>query len=532
MTKEFKRPQQTVPPLRSQNTGWAKGPLEKAELFAKHLSQVFVPNTSVMKDFEDQIDAFINSDQQLSLPIKPVTPRELSFFIKQLGKKKAPGYDLITGEIMHHLPRKPIVLLTMIINAILRVHYYPKLWKISQICMIPKPGKPPTETSSYRPISLLPTISKLFEKIFLSRLKPVLDEENIIPNHQFGFRQNHSTVEQVHRVVNKIRQSLEKKEYCAAVFLDVQQAFDRVWHKGLLYKLKTKLPNSYYMVLKSYLLDRKFQVKFSDEVSQLYDIKASVPQGSVLGPILYSIYTADLPDGGDVVTATYADDTACLASDKEASLAVEKLQNHLVNIDQWLDTWRIKPNVTKSVQITFTLRRGECPPVTMRGEQLPKKTSVRYLGLHLDKRLTWANHIKAKRKEADIQFKNLYWLVGRQSSLSLSNKILIYKAIIKPIWTYGIQLWGSASNSNLEILQRFQNKALRTICNAPWFTRNIEIHEYLNIPTVKEEVNKYSKNYKNRLENHTNELARDLLITEGDITRLKRWQILHLDQRV
>lgn len=204
MTKKLKRPQQTVPPLRSQNAGWVKGPLEKAELFAKHLSQVFIPNTSVMKDFEDEIDAFINSDQQLSLPIKPVTPREISFFIKQLGTKKAPGYDLITGEIMHHLPRKPIVLLTMLINAILRIHYYPKLWKISQICMIPKPGKPPTETSSYRPIRLLPTISKLFEKIFLSRLKPVLDEENIIPNHQFGFRQNHSTVEQVHRVVNKI----------------------------------------------------------------------------------------------------------------------------------------------------------------------------------------------------------------------------------------------------------------------------------------------------------------------------------------
>lgn len=246
-------------------------------MFAEHLSKVFTPNESSMTEFDAEVDRVLLSDQQLTPPLSVVTPREIKRTIFNLENRKAPGFDLITGEVLKQLPKKPIVFLTMLFNAILRIYHYPKIWKISTICMIAKPGKPPTEPSSYRPISLLPILSKLFEKILLSRLKPVLDESKIIPDHQFGFREKHATVEQVHRVVQKVRQSLEKKEYCSAVFIDIQQAFDKVWHKGLLYKLKALLPNSFYMILKSYLEQRKFQVKYEEEFSKLHEIKASVP---------------------------------------------------------------------------------------------------------------------------------------------------------------------------------------------------------------------------------------------------------------
>lgn len=530
ITKNFKRPTKFVPPIKTSKGTWARSASEKAETFAKHLSEIFTPNHSTMNDFEKEVDEIINSDQQMSPPLKSATPQEIIRTIRNLENNKAPGFDLITGEILKHLPRKMIVLLTVLLNAIFRIQYYPKLWKVSLICMIGKPGKPPTEPSSYRPISLLPVISKVFEKIFLSRLKPVLEENNIIPDHQFGFREKHATVEQVHRVVHKIRQSLEKKQYCSAVFLDIQQAFDRVWHKGLLCKLKTFLPNSFYMILRSYLDQRRFQVKFEEELSNIYEMKASVPQGSVLGPTLYSIFTADLPGTEEVITATYADDTACLASDADPDKASQKLQVQLNKIDSWLQRWRIKPSVAKSIHITFTLRKGDCPPVCMDNKPLPTDNTVRYLGLHLDRRLTWAKHIKVKKKEATIQFQALSWLIGRQSPLSLHNKLLVYKTIIKPIWTYGIELWGSSSNSNIEILQRFQNIALRTISSSPWFVRNTEIHEHLKMPTVKEEVTEHSRKYKNRLKGHKNELARDLL-NPTSITRLKRWQILDLESR-
>jgi hypothetical protein len=120
-------------------------------------------------------------------------------------------------------------------------------------------------------------------------------------------------------------------------------------------------------------------------------------------------------------------------------------------------------NASKSLHVTFTTRSGKCPPVHLNNMQLPREDHVKYLGLHLDRRLTWRHHIFAKRKQLGLTLTKLYWLFGRKSLLSFSNKILLYKIILKPIWTYGIQLWGTASTSNVEILGHFQSKALRLI---------------------------------------------------------------------
>jgi hypothetical protein len=118
--------------------------------------------------------------------------------------------------------------------------------------MIPKPGKSPHEAASYRPISLLPVMSKLFEKLLIKRLKPIIERKNLIPNHQFAFRSKHSTIDEVHRITNIIENALEEKKVGSAVFLDVAQAFDKVWHKELNCKLRTVLPKQYAEILESY----------------------------------------------------------------------------------------------------------------------------------------------------------------------------------------------------------------------------------------------------------------------------------------
>jgi hypothetical protein len=123
----------------------------------------------------------------------------------------------------------------------LRLCYIPVQWKYAQIIIIAKPGKPPTEITSYRPISLLPILSKVFERLLLTRLEETTPLNDIIPTHQFGFRATHSTTQQCHRIVNGIKESIEGKKIYTSVFLDIQQAFDKVWHKGLLYKLKKNL---------------------------------------------------------------------------------------------------------------------------------------------------------------------------------------------------------------------------------------------------------------------------------------------------
>jgi hypothetical protein len=130
-------------------------------------------------------------------------------------------------------------------------------------------------------------------------------------------------------------------------------------------------------------------------------------------------------------------------------------------------------------------RTGTCPPVHLNSIQLHREDHVKYRGFHLDRRLNWRNHIFAKRKQLKLTITKMHWLLGRKSRLSLSNKILLYKTILKPIWTYGIQLRGTASTSNVEILERFQSKALGQIVDTPWYVPNTPIHRDLHIPTIR-----------------------------------------------
>jgi hypothetical protein len=141
---------------------------------------------------------------------------------------------------------------------------------------------------------------------------------------------------------------------------------------------------------------------------------------------------------------------------------------------------------------------------------LPQAEDVRYLGLHLDRCLTWNKHIFTKREHLGTILTKLYWLLGRKSKLDLNNKLLIYKVAIKPIWTYGIQLWGTASTSNIETMERFQYTALRLITDAPWYVPNAVIRNDLQIPTIKEQITRLSSKYSAGLNTHPNHLVTQL----------------------
>lgn len=531
-TKRIKRPTQPVPPLRKQNGIWAKSDKEKAEAFAEYFCNVFQPHAGVPGAQDEEILEYLDTPLQLSLPIKKFTPAEIKFFISsEINPNKCPGYDSVTGKLLKELPRKAEIFIAFIFNAILRLEYFPSRWKQAQIIVIPKPGKPPNEISSFRPISLLPVLSKVFEKLLLKRLHNLLNENEILPDHQFGFRTAHSTIEQLHRVVEIIRQSLENKQYCSAAFLDVSQAFDKVWYDGLLYKIKKVLPHSCFRLLKSYLTNRRFQIKFQEILTPFNNINSGVPQGSVLGPFLYTLFTADLPVHPGTSIATFADDTAVLAVHDNPLLASQYLQAGLNGISTWLNTWRTRVNVGKSVHATFTLRNETCAPVQMNNTVLPQVTEVKYLGLTIDRRLTWRSHIWLKRQQLNLKCSKLNWLLQKQSHLSLENKLLLYKTILKPIWTYGLQIWGTASKSNIEIIQRFQSKILRKITNAPWYVSNQTLHSDLKIPFVKSEISKISEKYLAKLNFHPNFLAVNLLDNSEFQYRLKRSTILDLPLR-
>ena len=180
-------------------------------------------------------------------------------------------------------------------------------------------------------------------------------------------------------------------------------------------------------------------------------------------------------------------------------------------MEKCLTRWRIKANENKSTHITCTLKREDCPAVTLNGNQIPQGETARSSGIYLDRRLTWRTHIFAKRKRPGLKFQQMYWIIGRKSELSTENKLLICKTILQPTWTYIISLWGVASNSKIEILQRYQHKVLWAIVSARWYVSNKVTHADLNVPTIREEITKFNVKYIDKITTHPNELAPTLL---------------------
>jgi len=224
--------------------------------------------------------------------------------------------------------------ITQLLNSILRTGHLPGLWKVSQIIPILKPGKLPEEAQSYRPVSLLPVLSKVFEKLLITGILPTLQKKQVVPDHQFGFRKKHATTEQVHRIFNIIHDAQESDQYCTAAFLYISQSFDKVWHQGLLCKIKAISPNHICNVLQSYLHNRYFLIRYREAYTTLHSVSSGVPQGSVLGSLLYLLYTAVLPVTPNTENATFADDTAVLALHANPEIATHLLQTALSDIQK------------------------------------------------------------------------------------------------------------------------------------------------------------------------------------------------------
>lgn len=245
-------------------------------------------------------------------------------------------------------------------------------------------------------------------------------------------------------------------------------------------------------------------MKHEDEYSTLKKISAGVPQGSVLGPILYLLYTRDLPNSEEATVATFADDTAVLAVGNDAETAANKLQTSITDVWNWTRRWRIKLNETKSVHTNFTNRKIKIQKIYINEQEVPYSNTAKYLGMTLDAKLKWKEHVKKKKEELNIKFRKMYWLLGRNSQLTVENKLLLYKQVLRPVWIYGIQLWGCTKKSNIQMIQTFQNKVLRSITDAPWYIRNDNLHKDLKVEYVSEIISKYAVNHDRRIQTHVN----------------------------
>lgn len=285
------------------------------------------------------------------------------------------------------------------------------------------------------------------------------------------------------------------------------------------------IPSYLLCIIKSFLTERSFQVRVNAFTSSICKTNAGVPQGSILGPTLFNIFMYDIPTTTNTDLAMYADDTAIITQDSDIHQAANNLQESVDELNLWFKKWHITINPNKCEAKIFTLRRPLEPQnIVINNIPIPwnpKDSAVRYLGIYLDRRLTWSYHINKKLSESYARLAILYPILNKKSSLKLKCGTLIYTAIIRPIFTYGCSVWYATSKTNLNKLQILQNKALRIITNAQWFVRNSQLHRETGIPTIEEYIRETAHKFYHNINQCSG--ARHYNIGNKSIhTRLKR----------
>ena len=327
-------------------------------------------------------------------------------------------------------------------------------------------------SSNYRPISLLSTTSKLLERIVHKRVLEHITPH--LPNHQSGFRPGDGTVHQLSRLVHEISRSLDGSNAVVACFFDLSKAFDRVWHRGLLHKLEhLGIRGQLLAWFKSYLIGRRQRVQVGSSFSTWQEIPAGVPQGSVLGPLLFLIYTIDLPASSirpGVSCSQFADDTALISTASSSATATTNLQESVNAASDWLLKWHLMVNASKTVTMKFSGREGlnnaTQLPVQLNGTQLRTVQMHRHLGLEIQCDLRWGAHIQSKINSSS----KLLFLVRRlRSSLTSRALALIYTTYIRPKLEYASVVYSSLSQKLSDQLERFQRRVARICLGMPLF---------------------------------------------------------------
>lgn len=284
--------------------------------------------------------------------------------------------------------------------------------------------------------------------------------------------------------------------------MDVEKAFDSIWHDGLIYKMNLfNFPKYILKLIRSFCLNRSFQVNVGNSFSSIKFIPAGVPQGSILSPFLYSIYTADIKRPKYTNIALYADDTALITNGKLTSAIIKRLNTAIKTINKYYKKWKINLNLNKSQAIIFpfnrSLKRIPKSDIIIENSSINFSNEVTYLGITLDKKLTFASHIKKSCIKASNCLKSLYPVLNRKSLLSFKNKNLLFKSIIRPILTYGAPIWRHAAWCHRKKLQIIQNKTLKIINNLPWRFPTVLLHNVSNHQLLDVHVNSLSTKFLN-----------------------------------
>lgn len=369
-----------------------------AELFNNYFTNIADEVVTKIPSPSKPATFYLDPPSLTSFAIYPTSAEEVLALSTTLKTTQSTGPDDLNPSVMKPLLSIIAKPLAEIINCSLTTGIVPGPMKIAKVTPIYKQGNS-EEVTNYRPISILPYFSKLLEKVMYVRLYNYIVTRGILYESQHGFQHGHSTLMSLLSVHDTIAAAIDRKEYAIGIFLDVAKAFDSVNHDILLLKLENLGIRGVTLAwFRSYLTGRYQQVKCNNHLSSLNLVKHGVPQGSILGPLLFLLFVNDLPNASSALHFyLFADDTNIFASNKSYEKLVQQLNLELVHVNDWFAANKLSLNIKKTNYILFSSHRKKLPlteiPLLINNTPVPRVTSIKFLGVLIDSHLTWNDHI-------------------------------------------------------------------------------------------------------------------------------------------
>ncbi|UYV84687.1 hypothetical protein LAZ67_X003096 [Cordylochernes scorpioides] len=374
---------------------------------------------------------------------------EVEDAIKVTHNNRAPGPDGIMPEFMKHLGQKAIKWMAKLFTNILSTGSIPSVWKQAKVLAILKPGKTSDDPNNYRPISLICIPYKILERIILNRISPIIEE--YLPIEQAGFRPGRNCAEQTLALTTTIEDGFQKKIKTGAVFVDLTAAYDTVWREGLLYKL-SKIINCKNIIklINNFLTNRKITVHLNNKKSRPRTLNNGLPQGSVLAPLLFNVYTADIPTNNSQ-KFLYADDIALLHQEQSFSTLEQILNEDLKKLENFFSKWHLIPNPSKTVSSVFHLNNHKANrplKLTFCNKPLSHDPCPKYLGVTLDRSLTFRQHLEKTRDKLKTRNNIMTRLAGTTWGCGADTLRTTALALVYSVAEYCAPVWERSSHTD------------------------------------------------------------------------------------